>query len=99
MLDLIRLKMLLAKKGIYKPVYYFTGKLVFTKKEYDTIRSKLDGIYHYKTITEEEKAYPLADTDVYKRQLIWKIYSVLEDKKRFEKYFDYIDKYIKRRMG
>ena len=34
-----------------------------------------------------------------KSQLIWKIYSVLEDKKRFEKYFDYIDKYIKRRMG
>ena len=62
--DLIRLKMLLAKKGIYKPVYDFTGKLVFTKKEYDTIRSKLDGIYHYKTITEEEKAYPLADTSL-----------------------------------
>lgn len=34
-----------------------------------------------------------------KSQLIWKMYSVLEDKKRFEKYFDYIDKYIKRRMG
>ena len=62
--DLIRLKMLLAKKGIYKPVYDFTGKLVFTKKEYDTIRSKLDGIYRYKTITEEEKAYPLADTSL-----------------------------------
>ncbi|OLA33677.1 MAG: hypothetical protein BHW38_06735 [Firmicutes bacterium CAG:321_26_22] len=62
--DLIRLKMLLAKKGIYKPVYDFTGKLVFTKKEYDTIRSKLDGIYHYKTITEEEKAYPIADTSL-----------------------------------
>lgn len=30
--DLIRLKMLLAKKGIYKPVYDFTGKLVFYKK-------------------------------------------------------------------
>ena len=62
--DLIRLKMLLAKKGIYKPVYDFTGKLVFTKKEYDTIRSKLDGISRYKTITEEEKAYPLADTSL-----------------------------------
>ena len=62
--DLIRLKMLLAKKGIYKPVYDFTGKLVFTKKEYDTIRSKLDGISYYKTITEEEKAYPLADTSL-----------------------------------
>ena len=62
--DLIRLKMLLAKKGIYKPVYDFTGKLVFTKKEYDTIRSKLDGISYYKIITEEEKAYPLADTSL-----------------------------------
>ena len=62
--DLIRLKMLLAKKGIYKPVYDFTGKLVFTKKEYDTIRSKLDGISYYKTITEEEKAYPIADTSL-----------------------------------
>ena len=62
--DLIRLKMLLAKKGIYKPVYDFTGKLVFTKKEYDTIRSKLAGISYYKTITEEEKAYPLADTSL-----------------------------------
>ena len=62
--DLIRLKMLLAKKGIYKPVYDFAGKLVFTKKEYDTIRSKLDGISRYKTITEEEKAYPLADTSL-----------------------------------
>ena len=62
--DLIRLKMLLAKKGIYKPVYDFTGKLVFTKKEYDTIRSKLDGISRYKTITEEEKAYPIADTSL-----------------------------------
>ena len=62
--DLIRLKMLLAKKGIYKPVYDFTGKLVFTKKEYDTIRSKLDGISRYKTIIEEEKAYPLADTSL-----------------------------------
>ena len=62
--DLIRLKMLLAKKGIYKPVYDFTGKLVFTKKEYDTIRSKLDGISYYKTITEEEKAYPIVDTSL-----------------------------------
>ena len=62
--DLIRLKMLLAKKGIYKPVYDFTGKLVFTKKEYDTIRSKLAGISYCKTITEEEKAYPLADTSL-----------------------------------
>ena len=62
--DLIRLKMLLAKKGIYKPVYDFTGKLVFTKKEYDTIRSKLAGISYYKTITEEEKAYPIADTSL-----------------------------------
>ena len=62
--DLIRLKMLLAKKGIYKPVYDFTDKLVFTKKEYDTIRSKLDGISYYKTITEEEKAYPIADTSL-----------------------------------
>ena len=62
--DLIRLKMLLAKKGIYKPVYDFTGKLVFTKKEYDTIRSKLDGISYYKTITEEKKAYPIVDTSL-----------------------------------
>lgn len=34
-----------------------------------------------------------------KSQLLEKMYSVLEDEKRFEKYFDYIDKYIKRRMG
>ncbi len=45
--DLSILKFELAKKGFYIPIVDFSGKLLFTQEEYQSIRSKMDGLSYF----------------------------------------------------
>lgn len=45
--DLPAIKFEIARNGFYIPVIDFSGKLIFSPKEYEDIRSKMQGLSHY----------------------------------------------------
>ena len=45
--DLPAIKFEIARNGFYIPVIDFSGKLIFTPKEYEDIRTKMQGLSHY----------------------------------------------------
>lgn len=57
--DLPAIKFEIARNGYYIPVIDFSGKLIFTEKEYEDLRQKMSGLSYYR-----EPAYNISDNIV-----------------------------------